>query len=505
MIWLLLACSGPDSAGESGSEAPVLDARVSLGEVKPCESPVATPTYTESGAAWGLLDAAVEPGRHEESPSLAIADISGDGRLDVLVLQQLGTSYLYTHEGSGFAVERPNWAGVGTSGVFVDVNGSGRLDLIGGGLAPFLVLDPPGVPSFLTGIPAVDDRAPLTVHDFAPGDLEGDGALDFYLPITRDQHGGADYNDVVLHFEGTTAVVDDLVVPEAAGVAHGFDATWFDEDGDGDLDVYLANDLGSVMGPSTLLRNEGGTLVDAADSCFCSLMTNNKGVDVGDVNRDGRPDLYVTGNPANTLLRQLEDGTWVDVTSVTGAAGVDDGVTGWGGNFVDYDNDGWLDLLSAQGDRWNQGNDNERIDVEPRLLRQVDGVFEDVSADVGVGGLGSFRAAASLDFNDDGVEDLFVTQIEGPPLLFLSDSCTEAGWLEVTAPRGSRVEVDAGGSTQAAWVRGDEGYLANGPPRVHFGLGEAVQVDAMRVFLPGGERVETGPFEGRRQVTVVAE
>lgn len=141
------------------------------------------------------------------------------------------------------------------------------------------------------------------------------------MPITRDQHGGADYNDVLVSYDGLDAVVDAEVVPSDVGIRHGFDATWFDEDGDGDLDVYLANDLGSVMGASTLLRNEGGVLEDAAASCFCSLMTNNKGIDVGDVNRDGRPDLYVTGNPTNTLLTQLADGTWVDVTAATAAGG----------------------------------------------------------------------------------------------------------------------------------------------------------------------------------------
>lgn len=502
MLWLNLACSTPDTGEDSAAPLP-MDGRVSLGEVQPCESPAASVSYTESGVAWGFQDGETEEERHEESPSIAIGDISGDGLDDLVVLQQLGSSYVYTRSGSGFQSQRV--AGPGTSALLVDLDGNGLLDLIVGGIAPYLFPDMNSSPVFLTGVPAIDDHAPLGLHDFAPGDLDGDGQLDFYVPITRDQHGGADYNDVLVSYDGLDAVVDAEVVPSDVGIRHGFDATWFDEDGDGDLDVYLANDLGSVMGASTLLRNEGGVLEDAAASCFCSLMTNNKGIDVGDVNRDGRPDLYVTGNPTNTLLTQLADGTWVDVTAATAAGGVDAGVTGWGGNLVDYDNDGWLDLLSAQGDRWNTGNDNERVDVSPRLLRQVDGAFVDVGPEVGVEGLGSFRAAASIDFNADGVEDLVVTSLEGPPLFFLSDSCTEAGWLEVTAPRGSRVEIDADGATQTAWVRGDEGYLANGPPRVHFGLGEAEGVEAMRVILPGGGRVETGPFEGRRRVRVVAE
>jgi hypothetical protein len=501
VIWLLLACDATDS-GEDSSVVP-LDPRVSLGDVQACEAPAASVTYTESGSAWGLLDGMVEEERHEESPSLAVADVDGDGRDDLLVHQQLGTSVFYTHGGDRFVPDERTILGPGTSALFFDVDGDGQLEVIVGGLVPSVLRAGSGPATPIVGIPAIDERAPLLVHDLAPGDLDGNGVTDLYAVLTRDQHDGADYDDVVIRTDGGALDVLVDAVPWDVGIRHGFDATWFDEDGDGDLDVYVANDLGSVMGESTLLRNDGGTLADASDDCFCALKTNNKGVDVGDVNRDGLPDLYVTGNPHNTLLSQLDDGTWVDVTSVTNAGGVDEGVTGWGGNLVDFDNDGWLDLLSAQGDRWNTGNENERIDVAPRLLRQVDGRFEDVGADVGVTGSGSFRAAVSIDFNADGVEDLLVTGLSGPPLLFLSDGCTAAGWLEVTAPRGSRVEVVTEDGVQAAWVRGDEGYLANGPPRVHFGLGDAADVSELRVTLPGGETLVTPAFAGRRRVTVV--
>ncbi len=502
MLWFLVACDTPDSAEETAAE---LDPRVVLGESRACESPDDSPTYTESGASWGLLDGESEADRHEESPSLAIADIDGNGFDDVLVLQQLGQSYFYANDGTQFLATKLTGSGPGTSALFIDLNGDGALELLVGGLVPYVSWDLDKAPTFLTGVPAIDDHAPLPLHDFAPGDVDGDGGVDFYAPIARDQQGGVDYNDVLVSFPGGEAAVDAVAVPWDVGVRHGFDATWFDADGDGDQDVYVANDFGSIMGASTLLRNDSGLLVDAADACLCSLLSNSKGVEVGDVNRDGLPDLYVAGNPQNTLLTQLGDGTFVDVTAATGAGAVESPVTGWGANLVDYDNDGWLDLLSAQGDRWNTGNENERVDVSPRLLRQVDGTFADVGEDVGVTGSGSFRAAASLDFNLDGVEDFLVTSLEEAPLFFLSDGCTAASWVEVTAPRGSRVQVDTAGGTQTAWVRGDEGYLSNGPPRVHFGLGEAEGVSAMRVLLPTGETIATGPFEGRRRVDVVTE
>lgn len=500
MLLALLGCTAnsPEDTGPT-----TLDERVVLGAESVCPAPAATTSYTDAGEAWGLLDPLIEAGRHEESPSIAAGDLDADGRDDVAVLQSLGFGYVYLNAGLRFAEDSPRGLEPGPAVLFHDVDGDGALDTVVAGATPYYIPTGEDRPIPLVTLPSTAAASTVTAHDISVGDLDNDGVADLYLPMTYDEwHPDTQFNDAIVSLAAGAITLNDTLVPLEVGYRHGFDATWYDDDADGDLDVYLVNDLGSVFGASTLLRNDGGTFVDAADTCFCSILKSNKGVDVADFDHDGRPDLYVTGSPRNTLFAQLEDGSRVDVTTVTDAGGVDDPTTGWGGGFVDFDNDGWLDLISAPGDRWNEGNDNPRVDVAPKLLRQQDGVFTDVAAEVGMVAMGSFRAVVTTDFNTDGVEDILMTQLDGAPYLFLSDSCTEAAWVEVEAPLGSRIEVKAGGVTHTDWSRIDQGYQSNGPRRVHIGLGAATTVDTLSVTLPSGEVIVTPPFAARRRVTV---
>ncbi|MEC8423229.1 MAG: ASPIC/UnbV domain-containing protein, partial [Myxococcota bacterium] len=135
------------------------------------------------------------------------------------------------------------------------------------------------------------------------------------------------------------------------------------------------------------------------------------------------------------------------------------------------------------------------------LLHQRVGVFVDRAQELGLTAMGSFRSVVALDMNDDGVEDFLFSQAADRPLLFLSESCTAAHWIEVDAPVGARVEVTAGGRTQTDWVTLDSGYIATTLPRVHLGLGQTDVVDLIRVFLPGGEMLQAvGPIDARQRV-----
>ncbi len=509
---ILLSCSSPkptDSAAADGAAAdsaatetgtPPLPDGVTLGAIQSCTEPLDGPVYTEVGEVWGLEDQRGEDLNHEEGPSIAVADLDGDGARDLVIFMELGTGIIYYNRGDHFKL-LPTGA-PGLSALPVDADGDGDLDLAVGGPTPFLLVNDQSTEPPIEPIEALV-YAPSSsyVHDLSLGDLDGDGRLELYAAATYDfLETGESSEDRVLDLE-SLSLIPGAVSPEL-GNRHTFDALWFDADGDGDQDVYIANDLGMNYGTSTLLRSEGGGLVDATEDCFCEVPTAAKGIDIGDYNRDGRPDLYVTGTPLVTLLSQAADGAWVDVSATTEASQLQGEATAWGGGFLDYDNDGYLDILSAQGDRWNEGNENARYDVALQLLRQVDGIFVDTAAEVGLTAAGSFRAALAVELNGDGVQDLVVSQMDGRAYLYLSQGCTSAGWIDIEAPLGSVVSVQTGETVQTDWVRRDAGYLASRVAPLHFGLGEVRAVDAIRVRTPKGEVVVEGPIEARRVVTI---
>ncbi len=517
LLWSwLMACTpapAPEGAAEDSAAAggsPVTDG-FELEPVSACEDPLPSPIYEEVGEAWNLLAEVPLDQRygHQDGAGLAAADIDGDGLTDLLLTRMPGEMHLMLRRGDRFeaqAVPMPS----GNGALWLDVDQDGRLDLLIGGPMAFMLRADGGGNYRFEPFPDLDGTGggvvPVSVvHDMSPGDFDLDGRIELFMARTADIHDeGEVQNDRVVHVDPDGFRVEPDAVPEAVGLRHGYDATSFDADGDGDIDVYLANDLGMNFGGSTLLRNEGGRFVDATDDCFCSSPIAAKGVDVADFDGDGQPDLFLSGSPLNTLFGRDPSGGWVDVSATSGAQVGSEGVTGWGGIFIDYDNDGQRDLLAAQGDRWNEGDSWRAVDVPLLVLRQDEGQFTDVSQEIGLTALGSFRATIALDFNADGVEDLLISQVEDRPLLYLSQGCTDQAWVEVDAPVGSAVRVTAGDTVQTDWVTQDSGFIATTLPRVHLGLGENEVIDEIRITLPGGEeRVATGPIAARRRVRLL--
>ena len=176
---------------------------------------------------------------------------------------------------------------------------------------------------------------------------------------------------------------------------------------------------------------------------------------------------------------------------------------------MDVNNDGFKDIFVAQGDRWNPGQldlpdgSPAQFDVPLRLLRQDEGSFTDVAQSLGLEAVGSFRSVLPVDINRDGVEDLIVTQASQRTLVYVSDGCTAANWVEIDAPLGSRVQVESASGTQTDWARIDRGYESTAWIPLHFGLGSDEVIDAILVDVPGGQqhRIE-GPIESRRIITL---
>jgi hypothetical protein len=231
------------------------------------------------------------------------------------------------------------------------------------------------------------------------------------------------------------------------------------------------------------------------------------GVDWGDYDNDGRLDLFVTTffEQPKSLYRNEGQGRFSEEGDAGGVATATMPYVAWGTRFFDMDDDGWLDLIVANG---HVRDNAEKIDpavhyAQPLQLFHNEAApgttartFRDVAMSAGpafqrpiVG-----RAVACGDFDNDGDLDLLVVDAAGAPLLLRNDSNHRQHWLTVRVVNangrsdsvGARVTITAGGRKQVAEVNPGGSYFACHDPRAHFGLGAATQVDRLEVRWPSG-------------------
>jgi hypothetical protein len=494
------ASPGDSSPGDTDPGDP--DA-FSLGEVQGCAAPRDAVTYTEVGEAWGLQPGPDPEADHLDGGGLVVHDLDGDGDLDLVVSFWQSDLDVYTRVGDGY--ERATVESDGSQLSLADVDGDGQQDVVVGGHKPRAFLNEGGSLVRQKGIFSLDGG---TIRQLAPGDFDGDGDMDLYAPATGPDSEEA-RQDLLLWNDGSGEfTVDRETLGTDLVSGQTFMAVVMDYEVDGDPDVYIDNDMGAQFGANVLIRNDGGALVDGTEGCACGLAHSGMGGDAADYNGDGLPDLYLAATGQNVLLASQAGGDFVDVTLSVGADPLGGApYMAWGAIWLDYDNDGLLDLAVAQGDLWASDHEGEVFDAPVNLLRQSEGgQFEEVGPAAGIELLGSYRGVSAADHNGDGVLDLLVNEVVDRPLLYLSDGCTAAGWLAVEAPMNSRVEIEVGGVTRTAWIHPSSGFGAAGPLEAWFGLGEAQSVDRLRVILPWGRGEYTlqGPIEGRRRIRLVA-
>jgi len=277
-----------------------------------------------------------------------------------------------------------------------------------------------------------------------------------------------------------------------------------DLDGDRDIDIYVAND--STV--NFFWRNDGDFHFSEVGS-RAGVATNDNaqtqagmGVDSGDYDGDGRFDLFVTNfsHDWNTLYHNEGEGLFADTTFRAGLAGSYLDLS-WGTRFLDWDNDGHLDLFVANGHIYPQVDEAPRLNTtfrrrNPLYRNRGDGTFEDVTATAGPGLAieESSRAVAVADFDGNGTLDLFVTNLDAPPNLLLNRGAERNHWLEVRlvgvdANRdgvGARVELDVEGVTLVREMNPFGSYLAQSAYAVHFGLGRSKTTERLIVHWPSG-------------------
>jgi enediyne biosynthesis protein E4 len=469
---------------------------------------------------------------------VAVGDIDNDGRLDLYVTN-FGSNVLFHNNGDGTFTDIPRAAGLlderstptwGTSAAFVDYDRDGYVDLFVANYVDFTVAnnkvcyDPVGTRDYCT--PKAYKPVPARLFH-------------------NDRHG---------HF---------IDVSEASGITraygNGLGVSIGDYDGDGWLDIYVAND---AMSNQLWINKHDGTFEDRGllSGTAVNALGNpegSMGIASGDFDNDGDEDLFVTNLVGESHALYVNDGrgNFEDLRGRAGLTPLTAPFTGFGTKWFDYDHDGLLDLFVANG----AVNIIEKLRGEAfpfhqrnQLLHQErDGRFRDVGADAAAGPGGNAganadanagealrrsevsRGAAFGDIDNDGDVDILVTNNNGPVRLLLNDtnamhasassnasgtgnaSANASGsgnthWLELRLEQpttnrwafGARVTVDRRGQPTLTRRGGTAGsYLSASDARVHFGLGAASTVDAVTVEWPDA----SGPAQRERWTNVAAD
>jgi peptidoglycan hydrolase-like protein with peptidoglycan-binding domain len=298
-------------------------------------------------------------------------------------------------------------------------------------------------------------------------------------------------------------------VSEETGLAKyfgkGMGVAFGDHDGDGWMDVFVANDTT----PNFLFHNLGGKgFEDVGIKAGVAFNEDGNalsgmGVDFRDLNNDGLPDIWHTAVEMETfpLFINRGRGQFFDVTATSGLAQHTAQMSGWSNGMADFDNDGWKDLFVARSNVLDNVAESRsgRMYPEPNaVFRNLkDNRFEDVSALAGADFQkpAPHRGAAFGDIDNDGRMDIIVTTLGGPPKLFHNISESGNHWLILAlAGRrsnrmglGARIKLTAaGGAAQWNEATASIGYAGSSDPRVHFGLGAAASAAEIEIRWPSG-------------------
>lgn len=420
----------------------------------------------------------------------AAGDYDADGDIDLYVTN-VGPNTLYRNNGDGTFTDVTEKAGVGdpgwgSSAAFVDYDGDGDMDL------------------FVVNYIRWSIETELKCYSTS-------SIQDYCKPSNYK----APAPDILYRNDGDDTFVD---VSESAGLrlafGNGLGVCYGDYNGDGHMDIYVAND-GTA---NQLWLNDGdGTFTDDALMAGCSVNRQGAteagmGVATVDIDNDGDLDLFMTHlrNETNTLYIN-EAGVFEDVTTATGLASASVRYTGFGMGFADFNHDGELDLFIANGKvgRGRPQPDPDDPYAEENLLFEGRGQRDFVEL-LPAGGtatpvIGTSRAAAFGDIDNDGDVDIVILELGGPVRLLRNLAGSSGDWImfRVLNERGGDAigaiaSLDPGGREQFRVVQTAYSYCASNDPRIHFGLGHCERVDRVRVRWLNGQQEDFGPFATNR-------
>jgi len=425
---------------------------------------------------------------------VAVGDYDNDGWPDIHVAN-FGKNRLYHNNHDGTFTDVAEKAGVTLGGwstgpTWGDYDHDGLLDLFVPGYVKYDLDHPPE---------AGKGKIP-------PGGCQFRGVSVFCGPLGLP--GEADH---LFHNNGDGTFTD---VSVKAGVSdpygyYGLASVFVDVDDDGWLDLLVAND--SV--PSSLYRNRhDGTFEDVSFVSGLALSGDGReqasmGIGVGDYNRDGKVDFLIStfSDDYKTLFRNDGDGSFTDASFRAGLGEPTIPFLAWGNGFLDFDNDGLLDVFIASGHVYV---DADRRDwgttwaERPQLFRNLDGArFREVPPATGSGlaALIPARGAAFGDLFNDGHVDVVINNMDSAPTLLRNIVKNANHWIALKlvggpkSPRdaiGAVVLLTAGGVRQRADVYSGASYGSSSDQRIHFGLGSSTKVDKVEIRWPSGTRQE---------------
>lgn len=431
-------------------------------------------------------------GLHGWQQGVCAGDYDNDGYVDLFVTAW-GQNHLYRNLGGKRFEDVTKQAHLiqdrtryNTGCAFVDVDNDGHLDLF---VANYLKFDPASTPK------------------------PGENPYCYYrgIPVACGPRG-LPFDRNILYRNNADGTFTDISV--SSGIAepfghYGLSVLATDVNNDGLPDIYVACD----QTPSLLYINKGeGKFEEEALLRGAALDQNGRalsgmGLDAADYDGSGHLSVFRSNfsDEMETLYRNRGDGNFDEVTLAAGM-GKNTRFVGWGAGFLDYDNDGWPDLLLVNGHVFPEV---EKLHTDIRFKDRAilyhnlrNGTFADVSEEAGPGvqERHSSRGAAFGDIDNDGSVEVLVNNQNEPPSLLKLASDAPGHWLTLKlegtrsnrSAIGARAKITAGGRTQMEEVRSGGSYLSQNDLRLHFGLDGSKTVDKIEIRWPHGERQMVG-------------
>ncbi len=414
----------------------------------------------EDVAAWARVDRLAFYGM-----GVAAADFDNDGFAD-LYITGFPSSALLHNNGDGAFTDITERAGVknagrwGAGAAWFDYDRDGYLDLV------------------------VTNYAQFSFEDAKKCEINGARAY-----CAQKAYAGM---PMTLYHNNGDGTFTDVSVPSGFSklIGRGLGVVVIDVNDDGWTDLFVARDAS----PNLLLINQkDGTFQDVASEAevaydSAGVAKAGMGIDAGDINGDGKPDFVITNfnDQYHSLFVGTSSPLYEDQTMASHLSAYTKSYVGWGAHFIDFDNDGNLDLMIVNG-HINQEIETTRGDVkfkEPPLLLRNDGkgVFQNTQDRAGIVFRSAYRARglAVGDFDNDGDSDAIFTCLDGTPVLLRNDAGQDRTWIgfELQGTKsnrdaiGAKIIIEAGKRKLVRWITGGASYLSSHDKRVVVGLGD---------------------------------
>jgi enediyne biosynthesis protein E4 len=414
---------------------------------------------------------------------MTVGDINNDGFPDIYITNY-GPNVLYLNNGNGTFSDISKQAGVAgkecsVGAVWFDYDNDGLLDLYVGN---YIKYDP--------------EYSYFYAPDGFPGPMAYDGQLDrLYHNLGKNK------------FEDVT---EKMGIDNPDGRAMGVGAA--DYDGDGWVDIFVANDH---MVNNIYHNMEGKLFVDEGTKTGMAFnqageATISMSVDFADYNGDGLIDVFMSDDTYCSLYQNQGNGVFRDMAYPSGISIAAAQHVGWSSSFMDYDNDGDVDLFKVNGEL------KHLYGQEDQLFENMDGEkFEDVSVQLGayfeeenVG-----RGACFGDYDNDGDLDGYVVNLDDQGAFLRNNRGNENNWIifKLVGTKSNRdaigalVKITAGEKQQVGVRRSTTGYLSQNDPRMHFGIGDAEVVDFVEIKWPSGVTQRLENLKANQILTITEE